>query len=85
VLDTKELKMSHYYWNDWYSGWGWFLWFSVFILIFSGFGNWGYTYRTHRIYQQPRKVALDILNERYARGDIQLAEYNAMKSEMAKV
>ena len=21
--------MTHYYWNDWYFGWGWFLWLSI--------------------------------------------------------
>ena len=40
--------MSAYYWNDWYSGWGWFLWFGVVFLLFSSIGNWGYTYRAHR-------------------------------------
>jgi len=80
-----EIQMSHYYWNDWYFGWGWFLWFAVFFLLFSSFGNWGYTYRAHRNFgQQPRKEALDILNERYARGDIKLDEYNQIKSEMTK-
>jgi len=75
--------MEHYYWNDWYSGWGWFLWFGVFILIFSSFGNWGYTYRIHTLYGSGvQKVALDILNERYARGEIQREEFNRMKSEI---
>jgi len=70
--------MSHYYWNDWYLGWGWFLWFAVIFLIFSSFGNWRYTYHAHRNFGQlPR-------NERYARGDIKLDEYNQIKSEMTK-
>ena len=54
--------MEHYYWNDWYSGWGWFLWFGVIMLIFSSFGNWGYTYRIHRLYgDEAGKQAMDIL------------------------
>jgi hypothetical protein len=23
--------MTHTYWNDWYFGWGWFLWFGIKI------------------------------------------------------
>lgn len=44
--------MAHPYWNDWYFGWGWFLWFGILFLLFSSIGNWGYTYRAHRKYGQ---------------------------------
>jgi putative membrane protein len=76
--------MEHYYWNDWYSGWGWFLWFGIWFLLIASFGNWGYTYKVHRRfdgYQQ--KNALDILNERYASGEIKLDEYEKMKSHIS--
>ncbi len=77
--------MEHYYWNDWYLGWGWFLWFGVIFLLFSSFGNWGYTYRAHQKYGlQPQKGALDILNERYARGEINREELVQMKTEIAR-
>src|SRR5665647_1339333 len=79
-----SFKMTHYYWNDLYSGWGWFLWVGVWFLLISSFGNWGYTYRAHRRFeQQPRKEALDLLNERYARGEIGQGDHNRMKSEIS--
>ena len=40
--------MPHAYWNDWYFGWGWLLWFGFVFLLFSSVGNWGYTYRAHQ-------------------------------------
>lgn len=30
--------MQHAYWNDWYFGWGWLLWFGFIFLLFSSFG-----------------------------------------------
>ncbi|MEP7245336.1 MAG: SHOCT domain-containing protein [Gammaproteobacteria bacterium] len=74
------------HWTNWYSGWGWgwFLWFGVMIVLFSRVGNWGYIYRIPRTYgRQPRKEALDILSERYARGEITQAEFGQMKTEIA--
>jgi putative membrane protein len=78
--------MEHYYWNDWYSGWGWFLWFGVLILLFSNIGNWGYTYQAHRKYSGwTTKDAVNILNARYARGEVNRDEFNRIKSEITKV
>lgn len=74
------------YWSDWYTGWGWFLWFGIMVLLFSSIGNWGYTYRVHRTYGSlPRKDAIDILNERYALGEITREEYDHMKSSINTV
>jgi putative membrane protein len=71
--------MAHGVWNDWYFGWGWFLWFGILMLAFSSVGNWGYTYRVHRLRPQ-RKEALDILDERFARGEITRVELVEMRA-----
>jgi putative membrane protein len=78
-------KMDHSYWSNWYFGWGWFLWFGVWFLLISSIGNWGYSYRAHQKFnQKPYRTALDILNERYARGEIKREDYGVMKSELSK-
>lgn len=73
--------MPHPFWNDWHFGWCWMLWLGFIFLVFSGLGNWGYTYRAHRKYGlKPHKDALDILSERYARGEITRDQYALSKT-----
>lgn len=65
-------------------GWTWLLWIGFMIILFSSFGNWGYTYRLHRRFPTAPKGAIDILDERYARGEIDRDEYGRMKSEIQR-
>jgi putative membrane protein len=75
--------MIHNYWNEGYFGWIWVFWIALIFLMFSSFGNWRYTYHAHRRYDlQPKKQAFDILDERYARGDITREQYAQMKSDI---
>jgi putative membrane protein len=76
--------MNHFNANDWYFGWGWILWLGFIFLMFSNVGNWGYTYRAHQKYDAPpHKKAIDILNERYARGEIAREVYSQLKSDIS--
>jgi putative membrane protein len=71
--------------NDWYFGWGWFLWLGFIFLMISSMGNWGYTYRAHRKYDgQSGRNAIDILNERYARGEVTRDQFLLLKSDISK-
>jgi putative membrane protein len=78
--------MTTYYWNDLYTAWGWILWFGMIFLFFSVVGNWGYTYRAHRLYRNgmiPGKDVLDLLNERYVKGELNREEYLRMKADIS--
>jgi len=72
------------YWNDWYAGWGWLLWYGILLLLISSIGNWGYTYKAHRRYEDkhPGKNAMYLLDKRYANGDIKREEYLRIKSDI---
>lgn len=75
------------YSGDMSSTWGWILWFGIFLLFFSSFGNWGYTYQAHRRFKSlyPPKNGIDFLNERYARGEIDRDEFHRVKNEILDI
>lgn len=67
-----------------FGGWYWILWIGFVFLMFSSVGNWGYSYRAHRKYDgSPRRNASDILNERYANGEIDRTQYHQLKADIA--
>lgn len=79
--------MHPYFWNSLYFGWGWFLWFGIIFLLLSSMGNWRYTYAAHRKFGLGlplQKEALEILNERYAGGEITREQFTQMKSDICK-
>ena len=78
--------MAYFNSDAFYAGWGWILWIGFICLMFSSFGNWGYSYTAHRrIDGSPRKDADAILDERYARGELTRAQYLESKSDIATV
>jgi putative membrane protein len=67
-----------------YSPWAWVLWSIIGFVFFSSVLGWGYSYHSkRRTYDNyPNKTSVDILDERYARGEITREEYIRMKSDI---
>lgn len=76
--------MPHLFWNA-YFGWGWLLWRGILTLFLSSFGNWRHGCSAHRKYSLlSNKEALDILNERYAKGEITRGRLGKITLNIAK-
>ena len=74
----------HNYAGDWTVGWVWILYVGFIFLFFSSLGSWGYTYRAHRRFDGVQsKNARDILDVRYARGEITREQYGQTKKDIA--
>lgn len=67
-------------------GWGWLMMIGIFILVVLGIiALIRYLQKSVQPDRQVRdKTALDILNERYARGEISDEEYQRKKAEVIK-
>lgn len=73
--------MNHVSDSGSYFGWGWILWVGLIVLVFCSIGNWRYSYRAHRKYDDSsRRDDGAMLNERYASGTIDRAEYLQTKT-----
>jgi putative membrane protein len=76
--------MAHPYWNDWYFVWVAFGAWYYFPALFEP-RQWGlYLQRAWKADQLRGKDALDILNARYARGEITREQLGLMRAEIAK-
>jgi len=63
--------------------WGWLLWIGIWFLLMSSLGHWGYSYRANRRYfNKSNKTSIELLNERYARGDIDRDEFIRIKTDI---
>ncbi len=81
----RSIDVAAAYWNDWYFGLGWSLWFGGVFLVFWSMGNWGERYRAHhKAGMPPGQEACDILSARFARGEITRDEFAQMKAEIAR-
>jgi putative membrane protein len=79
---VEEYYMAHPYWNDWYFGW---LAFGIWYYFPFELRQLGlYLQRAWKADQLSGKDALDILNARYARGEITREQLALMRSEIAK-
>jgi putative membrane protein len=57
------------------------------MLLFSNIGSWGYTYRAHRRFDgvTSGSDALELLCQRYAKGEIKSDEFCRMRDEIRSV
>lgn len=75
--------MDHLNAGGYFFGWFWILWMGFIFLMLSNLGNWGYSYRAHRKFDGTvRRSAVDILNERYASGEIDRTQYQQLKADI---
>jgi putative membrane protein len=72
------------YTNGWSMVWVWIFWVGLMMLLFSNAGNWGYTYRAHRRFDgfASGSDALELLCQRYAKGEIKSDEFFRMRDEI---
>ena len=85
IAESAERGMQHYFWNDGYFGAGLLLWLGIIFLLFSSMASWRHTWAARRKCRVPlQKGPLEMLNERYARGEITGEEFGRMRSAISK-
>jgi len=78
--------MNHVDSSAFFFGWEWILWMGFIFLLFSSFGNWGYSYSAHRKFDgASHRDAASIMNERYAAGELTRAQYLELKADIAAI
>ena len=82
---------GHDHWHMWGGHSGWHFWWSplimiiFFVLLFSAMRHWGYDRRWHMrrgSQRDPTHSAIEILHERFAKGEIEEAEYKDKKAKI---
>jgi putative membrane protein len=60
-------------------GFSWFFWIALVVVLIVVIGR---VYKTRSGYPKPGDESIDILKERYARGEIDKAEFEAKKKDL---
>ena len=69
-------------WNRLFMAWDWILWIGFICLLISNIGSWSYAFRLRHDDRRRHKDAIDLLNEKYTRGEILRDEYYRKKNDI---